>query len=302
MDEESDQPSRKLSRRNSSALGVVAAMALACLGTLVVSYPLWRGQPRSLDVSGFNVARVPSSGMGFGVPTTPFSVRGPAVSLLPPPAPAGGQGSSMGGSLGMIRPPGRLGASENTAANSDNAANSNNEMNSEDQAALRSVAGKWDSGKASQLGSQHGLVTKVIEGLLQHPRVLGLVLNNKTLVRAVMNQSDHQKLCSDSQALQSYITDTRDPSGFMRGFQLLQSSAQYPGATSAILGSELAKTVMQCSSVSQLSHDPNAVMQIATGNPQLISAISNPDLVKALTANPSTGQLFNAFESGLGGH
>jgi hypothetical protein len=109
MSEESSQPARNQSRRSSSALGVFAVVTMVGFGALVISYPVWHGRQRSLNGSGFNVARAPSSATESWVPppgtapATPFSVRGPAVPLLPPPAPMTAGNGSAGSSLGMIR-------------------------------------------------------------------------------------------------------------------------------------------------------------------------------------------------------
>ncbi|MDX6770062.1 MAG: hypothetical protein SF051_11060 [Elusimicrobiota bacterium] len=152
----------------------------------------------------------------------------------------------------------------------------------------------------TKLGAQKGLLSAAVRKLLDHPRVLKAVLDNKLVVDAVMGRETSRRNCSDPGALKSALSDPR--SGAMANlYPLVQQALSKPAAASAMISSELGSRLMECPSTKALTSDPSMMMSVAMANPQALGLVSDPRVAQALASDPRASGLFSQVQTGLGG-
>jgi hypothetical protein len=157
-----------------------------------------------------------------------------------------------------------------------------------------------DAKGLARLGAQKGMLTTVIGRLLDHPRVLAAIFNNKMIVDAVMDRDVSRRNCADAHALAGVLSSPN--SGPAKELLPLVSRVlSHPDAASAFATSEMGNRLLSCPSVSGLAHDQAALTGVVTANPQALSLLTDPRLTQALAANPEGGAVLSAVESGLGG-
>lgn len=168
-------------------------------------------------------------------------------------------------------------------------------LSEEDASILKKTMGGFDSNTAYRAGTEPSFGYKVATALFSYPRVLRFLLNNETFLKAVINRQTVRQNCNNVQSLTQGIMDTKDPQGVTRGLQFLQDSTRYADATQAILGSKLAQTLSQCPSLTALTHNPGKLAEAFMANPQLVQALGDPNIAKALNSNSTTRQVFGNF-------
>ena len=161
------------------------------------------------------------------------------------------------------------------------------ELDEKEKNKLGSVVGRLDENGTKKLAESGTLLTRAVEKLLDHPKLVGFLLNNKTLAKGFMKTGLTPKLCKDPKALASWMADTKSSEGVGMYMKTFQKALQKPETAGAIVGSELAKTVFdECGAVNTLTHDPSLVKEVAIGNPGFFMMLGDPALAGALAANP----------------
>jgi len=272
------------------ALAAGAALGLAVLG--------WMFLARSGE------ERVSSNG---------FSVGGPAAAARSAPRPAGSDGSPTGLSMvrfGFTESPaaspsqpagGAPVAATGAAAESSGAAAPAPATPADSKADLADIGVRSDAKSLSRLGSETGLLSAVVAKAFEHPAVLRLLLNNKTLVDAYFSRDLVQKNCSSGSALKSYLMNGSDPQGVSEEMAIARSLLSHPDAAAAAAGTEFGARLMNCPSVGALAKDPGAALAIAGANPGVLGLMADPGAMKALSSNPQALSLLGSAQSSLGG-
>lgn len=150
-----------------------------------------------------------------------------------------------------------------------------------------------------QLGAQKGLLSALAAKLLDHPKVLKAVLDNKLVVDAVMSRDISKRNCSDAGALASVMSDPGSPQ-MTKLMPLLQQSLSKPEAASAMLSSRLGQALMDCPSTKSFSSSPNLVMSVVMKNPQAMTLMTDPRVAQAMASNPQASGLFSGVSGALG--
>ena len=157
-----------------------------------------------------------------------------------------------------------------------------------------------DAAGLTRLGAKEGLLSAMVGKVMEHPKALAYLLNNKTLVNAYFSRDLVKKNCSSGSALKSYLMDSSNPQGVSEELGIARSMLRNPAAASAALGTEFGKRLMDCPSVGAVAKDPGAALVIIGSNPGLMSMLSDPNATKVMNANPQAASLFGAAQSGLG--
>jgi hypothetical protein len=168
-------------------------------------------------------------------------------------------------------------------------------------AELAAVGVRSDPSSLNKLGAEKGLLSRVVDKALEHPTVLRMLLNNKTLVDAYFSRGLVQKNCSSGSALKSYLMNGGDPQGVSEEMTIARSLLQHPDAAAVAVGTEFGSRLMACPSVDALSKDPGAVMQVITSNPGALGLVGDPNAMKALASNPQAASLLSGVQSSIGG-
>ncbi len=157
-----------------------------------------------------------------------------------------------------------------------------------------------DPAGLKRLGSDSGLLTGAIARLLDHPRILRALLDNKTVVDALMDREDSRRNCSDAGALQSSLSAPGAGAYETQMMPLVKAALARPEAVAAMAGSEMGSRLMACPSLQGLAHNPAGLMAIATANPQAVAMVSDPRVTQALTSSAQGASLLGGVQSSVG--
>lgn len=170
----------------------------------------------------------------------------------------------------------------------------------EDQAALASAGIPTDAKGLDRLGGQKGLLSALAVKMLDHPKVLAAVFNNKRVVDAFMSREISRRNCQSGDALKSYLSDSNS-AGMTKVFPVIQAALSRPATASALAGTEMARRVMDCPSVRALSSDPSAITAVAMSNTKALGLLTDPRVATALASNPQASGLLSGLQSKMGG-
>lgn len=151
-----------------------------------------------------------------------------------------------------------------------------------------------------QLGAQKGLLSAVVKKMMDHPRVLKAVLDNKLVVDALMSRESSKRNCSDPNALKGVLSDP-DSDAQRNLLPLVQQALSRPESASAMLSSRLGQTLMDCPSTKSVTSDPQMMLSVAMGNPKALQLVSDPRVAQALSTNSQAAGMLGQVQSGLGG-
>lgn len=152
-----------------------------------------------------------------------------------------------------------------------------------------------DPAKAQDLAADKSAFGALFRSLAKHPKILAALLNNDAVVKGFMGRGDVKKNCSSPSAMANWLQSpqTSGSVGSYMGF--LQ---QNPGAASAMAGTKLVKTVMDCPGSQGLMHNPGAMSGIITSNPAYMNILTNPEVMKGLMSSPDTMTAFMGLKGG----
>ena len=167
-------------------------------------------------------------------------------------------------------------------------------------AALASAGIPTGAKELNRLGAQQGLLSSMAEKLLDHPNVLKAIFNNKMVVDAFMNRDVSRKNCANGAALKSYLSDANS-AGMQKVFPVIQAALSRPDTAVALAGTEMAKRVMSCPSIEQVSNDSGTMMSITMSNPKVLNILSDPRTAMALASSPQAASLLSGAQSKMGG-
>lgn len=161
-----------------------------------------------------------------------------------------------------------------------------------------------DAKGLSNLGAKEGLLSSLAAKMLDHPKILAAVFNNKRVVDAFMSRARVKENCESGGALKSYLSDPAS-GGMTKVAPVIQQALSKPAASSALVsalaGTEMAKRLGACPSVKQIVDDPTAIASIAMSNPKALSLLMDPRSAAALAANPQAASALAVVTSKLGG-
>lgn len=257
-----------------------------------------RSGEENISSSGF-------SDGGAGVAASPFSSarssafarRSVAVSSL-------SSATLPSGSLSSVRleavPGPAAGADQAGAAPAAGAAAPAKESDEPDAKALAALGVPTDKAGLSRLANQHGLLSRLTNAVLGHPKVVKFLLNNQTIVDGLFSREAGKRNCESGSALTSYLMNGNDPKGVSEDTPILKALMRHPDSAAEAVNSEFGRRVMACPSVAQMKTNPAGMAQAVMANPSLLSIVTDPGAVSAVSANPEAAALFSAAQSAIG--
>ncbi len=169
-----------------------------------------------------------------------------------------------------------------------------------DEKTLAAAGLPTDAGGLTRLGGQPGLLSSLAGRMLDHPKVLKAVFNNKLVVDAFMNRPISRRNCSSGSELKSYLSNP-DSGGMRAVFPILQQALSKPDTAAALAGTEMGSRLMDCPSVKQLSDEPGGFAQVVAANPKIMGVLTDPRAAMALASNSRASSLLSQATSSLGG-
>ncbi|MEK7233392.1 MAG: hypothetical protein AAB268_06225 [Elusimicrobiota bacterium] len=154
------------------------------------------------------------------------------------------------------------------------------------------------------LGAKEGLLSALAAKMLDHPKIMAAIFNNKQVVDAFMSRARVKENCESGGALKSYLSDPSS-GGMTTVFPVIQQALSRPATASALVsalaGTEMVKRVAACPSLQALSNDKTAVVSIAMSNPKALGLLMDPRGVAALAANAQATGVLSGLQSKMGG-
>lgn len=293
------KPSEADPRRVKTA--IAAAVVVACVALLLWWIHLARSEDETVSSNGFRDSGGPSgspfsperrsqTGLAFvrlgDVAGSPSSVKPEAsassaavVSASAPSAP--GLAAQVPGASPASAVPGAAGAPP-------------------DPKEMAAHGVPTDAAGLKKLGSDSALLTGAISKLLDHPRILKALLDNKLVVNALMDREDSKRNCSDAGALQSALSTPGATAYEKQMSPLISAALARPDAIVAMAGSEMGSRLMACPSVQGLARNTSGLMAIAAANPTAVSMVTDPRVVQAMTLTTAGTSLLGNVQSSVG--
>ena len=296
--------------RDWGALKQGAVIGVACSLAVIAWMVFARPSEEAPSTRGFNMSAAgggPSNNAG-----RPFAAR-PKTSLDMVSAQIGDgpPGVTAGIYAGTLTNSAEIAASTATAAplppssSAPKAAAPPAPASAADEAKDLAAAGvPTDANGLNNLGAKEGLLSALAAKMLDHPKVLAAIFNNKTVVDAFMSRGRVKENCQSGAALKTYLSDPN--SGGMTKVlpviqQALSSQATSSALVSALAGTEMVKRLSACPSAQALSHDSSAVMSIAISPPKAFGVMMDPRGMAALASNPQAAGVLAGLQSKAGG-
>ncbi|MEI7530276.1 MAG: hypothetical protein WCK76_15165, partial [Elusimicrobiota bacterium] len=149
-----------------------------------------------------------------------------------------------------------------------------------------SVAGRTAKEQRNS-GLAYGFLTKAVGKLMNNPKAVAALLNNKYVVNGFMSRDSVKAATGSSAALASYLKNPKNTAQFMNK-PVVQAGLNNQQLFDAVAGSKLAAALLDTPGGKALLSDPSALSDILTANPDMVGVISNPKVLGALTHNPKT--------------
>jgi hypothetical protein len=177
--------------------------------------------------------------------------------------------------------------------------------NPADEAKTLASAGiPTDARGLANLGATEGMLSSMAAKLLDHPKVLAAIFNNKTVVNAFMARSGVKENCENGGALKSYLSDPKS-GGMSKVFPIIQQALSRPdggsGLVSALAGTEMVKAVSGCPSLKAIGNDSSSIAGIAMANPKALGLLMDPRGAAALASNPQAAGALAGLQGKMAG-
>jgi hypothetical protein len=154
-----------------------------------------------------------------------------------------------------------------------------------------------DAAGLKRFGSDNRMMTDAIARLLDHPRLLKALFDNKLVVSALMDRETSQRNCSDGAALQSALSSPGAGQAMNAFSGLISNVLSRPDTVAALAGSEMGSRLMACPSIHALASSPAGLASVVMSNPQAMTLASDPRVAQALTTLPQGPALLGDVQS-----
>ncbi|MGD9641905.1 MAG: hypothetical protein AB7V08_04105 [Elusimicrobiales bacterium] len=146
------------------------------------------------------------------------------------------------------------------------------------------------------LGNQKGYLTYAVGKTMNNPKAVAALMNNSWVVKGFMGRSTVKGALGSPEGLNNYLKNTNAVNNFL-GNSVVQAAMKNPAVVNAFAGSAMASAILSSPGVQGLMQNPQALMEMANTNPEVMQLLSNPNVMSALMNNPQTAGL----AAGLGG-
>jgi hypothetical protein len=149
------------------------------------------------------------------------------------------------------------------------------------------------------IGAHAGYMTAVVGKVMNNPKAVSALFNNKYVVNAFMSRGTVKAATGSTQGLANYLKGD-GPMNFINN-PVVKAAMNNPAIVSAVASSGLAAAMLNTPAAQALMNDPKALADLVDSNPQLVAAaMQNPQTMTMLMSNPSVSGIVGKFDtSGL---
>ncbi|PKM98544.1 MAG: hypothetical protein CVU79_02645 [Elusimicrobia bacterium HGW-Elusimicrobia-3] len=140
------------------------------------------------------------------------------------------------------------------------------------------------------LGNQKGYLTYAVGKTMNNPKAVAALMNNSWVVKGFMGRSTVKGALGSPEGLNNYLKNTTAVNNFL-GNSVVQAAIKNPAVVNAFAGSAMAGAILSSPGVQGLMQNPQALMEMANTNPEVMQLLSNPNVMAALMNNPQTAGL-----------
>jgi len=150
------------------------------------------------------------------------------------------------------------------------------------------------------LGNQKGYLTYAVGKTMNNPKAAAALMNNSWVVKGFMGRATVKGALGSPEGLSNYLKNTNAVNNFL-GNSVVQSALKNPALVNAFATSAMAGAILSSPGVQGLMQNPQALLEMANTNPQVMQLLSNPNVMAALMNNPQTAGLAAGLGGGMGG-
>jgi hypothetical protein len=145
------------------------------------------------------------------------------------------------------------------------------------------------------IGYTEGVMTKVMGSVINSPRAMSAILNNKYVINGFMARNSVREATGSAQGLAKFLKSNA-PAHFINN-SLVQAAVANPAIVSAAASSGFANALLSTPAAQELMNNPKLLGDLFESNPQLVAmTLNNPNAMKLLT-NPEVAGLVNQFDT-----
>ena len=162
------------------------------------------------------------------------------------------------------------------------------------QAALESA----DTNAKTQagLGAQKGYLSYAVGKVMNNPKAVGALLNNKHVVNGFMSRGTVKAATASPEGLANYLKGS-GPTNFLNN-PVVKAAMNNPAIVSAVAGSAIVSAMLNTPAAQALMNNPDQLAKLVESNPQLVAlAMQNPQTLTTMMANPEVSGIVNKFDT-----
>ena len=162
------------------------------------------------------------------------------------------------------------------------------------QAALESDDTKVK--EAMGMGQQKGYLSYAIGKVMNSPKAVGALLNNKYVVSGFMSRGTVKAATASPEGLANYLKGD-GPMNFLNN-PMVKAAMNNPAIVSAVASSAIVSEMLNTPAAMALMNDPQALANLVSNNPQLVAlAMQNPQTLSMLMGNPQVSGIVGKFDT-----
>ncbi len=162
------------------------------------------------------------------------------------------------------------------------------------QAALESA----DTNAKTQagLGAQKGYLSYAVGKVMNNPKAVGALLNNKHVVNGFMSRGTVKAATASPEGLANYLKGS-GPSNFLNN-PVVKAAMNNPAIVSAVAGSAIVSALLDTPAAKGLMNNPDQLAKLVDSNPELVAlAMQNPQTLTMMMSNPEVSGLVGKFDT-----
>lgn len=138
--------------------------------------------------------------------------------------------------------------------------------------------------EAMGMGYQKGYLSTAVEKVMNNPKAVGAIMNNKYIVEGFMSRGTVKAATGSAQGLANYLKGP-GPANFMNN-PVVKAALNNPAIVSAVATSGMVNAFLNTPAAKELMSNPQALGDLVNNNPQLMAlAMQNPQLLTTLMSN-----------------
>ncbi len=150
--------------------------------------------------------------------------------------------------------------------------------------------------EAMSLGYQKGYLTAAMGKVVNSPKAVGAILNNKYIVQGFMSRPTVKAATGSPEGLANFLKGP-GPANFLNN-PVVKAALNNPAVVSAVANSGIVSAMLDTPAAKALMQNPQALADIVNNNPQLMTmAMQNPQLLNTLMSNQDVMNQVGKFDT-----